>query len=200
MKNERLEKYNLILKKAYEDFNKIKSENNNKLEALQDIIDKCNIIEEFNVEYLKELKKIKKQDDFKKSLEFYEESLSKEAIEKNFSDAKIQKVSAINKIKLFLSEMICLKDLANDEKYIKLKNIFDRFSEKIKNIEYKINCQILPLDNIELYLNILYRTIYIDFFETIKIFSYFKNYKDNKNKEFDKNKISEIEDMKKKML
>ena len=79
-KKERLEFYDIKLKEAYEDFNKIQKKSNDKLDDLKKLVDKCNILEEFNVEYLKELKKIEKKEIFQKSLELYEESLSKEAM------------------------------------------------------------------------------------------------------------------------
>ena len=199
MNSQRLDAYEQELNKAYDSFKvtKLKGESIEKLNDLKNLIEKCNIIEEFNVEYLKLLKKFE-PNNFQKSLQYFEPSLSVEAIKNNFPDEKIDKISALNKFKLLFTNIMKLKDADSNQIYEELKSIFAKFKE-IKFNRYKINFQILPLDNIELYLNILYLTIYSNLKERIETFCSFYNYKENKDKIYDEDKNKEIKEIQEKI-
>ena len=58
---------------------------------------------------------------------------------------------------------------------------------------FKTNFQLLPFDNIKLFLNKVYDIFCENIYEQIKSFSNFNNYKTNEEKEFDNSLSNEIE-------
>jgi hypothetical protein len=136
-----------------------------KLKNLKIFIEKCNIFEAYNLEYLKELKK---KDDilFTTELKKYEDSICKEKLKKEFG---IKKLSATDKIINLISEVSSFVYLNENE----LENEIKIFFSKIKEFHHKIynlNFQILPLDNKELYLNIVYEILNTSIYNKIKNF------------------------------
>ena len=145
MKKKHLEIFEKQLVKIKEDYNKIINDKENKcdkLEKLKKIIDKCNIIEEYNIEYLKELNSVEDENNFKQNLKKYEGSISSKLINENFEKYKniINKIDALDKIKLLIFSIVNLKTLSLLEQTENLKNIFNEIkSQKV----YKLNFQLI---------------------------------------------------------
>ena len=173
MKKKHLDIYEKQLVKIKEDYNKIINDKENKydkLEKLKKIIDKCNIIEEYNIEYLKELNSVEDENNFKQNLKKYEGSISSKLINENFEKYKnaINKIDAIDKINLLILSIVNLKFLSLKEQTKNLKNIFNEIkSQKI----YKLNFQLLPSDNLELYLFNLYQVFCLNIYDKIPKFT-----------------------------
>ena len=159
MKEKHLPIFEEKLVKIKEDYNKIINNKENKfdkLEELKKIIEQCNIIEEYNIEYLKELNAVEDENSFKKHLKKYEGSISSKSINENFEKYKniINKIDAFDKINLLICSIINLNFLPLSEQTKELKNILNEIkSQKV----YKLNFQLLPSDNLELYLFNLYQ-------------------------------------------
>ena len=138
--------YDLIMR------NKKKNKNDN-FDDLKNIIDKCNIFESYNLEYLKSLKLLEKEEDFKSHLEKFEGSISFKSMESTFPNI-INKISAMHKIRDLIHRIVNLEAITIQQREIELKKIFNKIkSQKL----YKLNFQLLPSDNIELYLSNLYQ-------------------------------------------
>ena len=169
MDKKHLDVFEQRLKEVKEQYLKIQNDKDNKddkFEELKKIINKCNIIEEYNLAYLKSLKEFEDDKNFKSVLENYECSLSIETIDENFPKI-INKIKAMDKIKLLIFSILELESLPKYFQEIKIKNIFDQIkSEKY----YKLNCQLLPSDNMELYLYNLYQVFRIIILEKINRF------------------------------
>lgn len=193
----RLDKYEKKLENLRESFKKIKilNDDNNKLEELNNIINECNIIEEFNIEYLKVLKKVNEKD-FGNNFNKYKLSLTKEAIIENSLGTKEDKSNAVDRIRELFTQIIVLKICDNnDTKQNDIQKIFKqlRFAKKEN---YDINFQILPMDNIELYLNIFYQLICANLYERFERYSFFDNYKKNEDQLYDEKITMQIEKLK----
>ena len=141
------------------------SKKEDKLKNLRTFIDKCNIFEAYNLEYLKELKK-KDSILFNKELEKYEASICKENFEQEFGRSKI---SATDKIIKLISEVSCFNFLNNSQLENEIKTIFNK-SKVFHQKKYNLNFQIVPLDNKELYLNIVYEILFVSIYNKIKNF------------------------------
>ena len=158
------------LVKIKEDYNKIINDKENKcdkLEELKKIIDQCNIFEEYNIEYLKLLNSVEKEDIFIQNLKKYECSITSKLIDENFEKYKniINKIDALKKINLLIISILNLKSLSLKDQEENLKKIFKEIkSQKI----YELNFQLLPSDNSELYLFILYQVLCSCIYEKIK--------------------------------
>ena len=150
-------------------YHKIKNDKDNnidKLEELKKIINKCNIKEKYNLAYLKLLKAFEEEKSFESDLQNYECTLSYGSINENFPNI-INKIDAMDKIKLLIFSILELVSLPKNIQEINLKNIFDRIkSEKL----YKLNFQLLPSDNMELYLHNIYQVFRIFIVEKINRF------------------------------
>ena len=97
----------------------------------------------------------------------------------------------MDKIKLLIFSILELESLPKCFQEIKIKNIFDQIkSEKY----YKLNCQLLPSDNMELYLYNLYQVFRISIVEKIKGFKIneLDRYENEGDKIRDKNMLKEI--------
>ena len=160
-----------------------------KLKYLKKFIEKCNIFETYNLEYLRELKK---EDNtlFKEELEKYEDAICEENLKKEFG---ISKISAFDKIIKLISEIAGLFFFNNLELKKELKNLFFKLKE-VNNKKFKLNFQILPLDNKELYLNILYEILCVSFYNKIRDFEDigFNQFEKEIYKNYVKKKKSEI--------
>ena len=193
MDKKHLDVFEQRLKEVKEQYLKIQNDKDNKddkFEELKKIINKCNIIEEYNLAYLKSLKEFEDDKNFKSVLENYECSLSIETIDENFPKI-INKIKAMDKIKLLIFSILELESLPKCFQEIKIKNIFDQIkSEKY----YKLNCQLLPSDNMELYLYNLYQVFRISIVEKIKGFKIneLDRYENEGDKIRDKNMLKEI--------
>ena len=196
MKKKHLEIFEKQLVKIKEDYNKIINDKENKcdkLEKLKKIIDKCNIIEEYNIEYLKELNSVEDENNFKQNLKKYEGSISSKLINENFEKYKniINKIDALDKIKLLIFSIVNLKTLSLLEQTENLKNIFNEIkSQKV----YKLNFQLLPSDNLELYLYNLYQIFCSNIYDKINELkaNHFDDYEAEEEKLSDKKMAKEI--------
>ena len=197
MSDKRFEEYQKKLIEINDTFEKIKKKENNneKLNELNELIKKCNTIEDIIIEYLKVIKLLKPKE-FLEELNKYEMALSKENISINFPGDFNDKINAYDKIILLFLQILDLKSKTAKERYKELLSMQDKYRQ-LQKIKYKINFQLLPLDNIELYLNILYLIAYGGIIYTIKeYFSYFNNFKDEDDKNYDKNEANEINKLK----
>ena len=189
------------LEKNKIDFEEIindKSNKKDKLDELKKIIDDCDIIEAYNIEYLKYLKEFEEKNKFKSDLEKYEDSISKNKIEENFPNV-IEKINSLDKIKILIFQILNLKDLQAEQKEIELKNIFDKIKkEKL----YKINFQIFPTDNLELYIFLLYQMFCGNIYNKINEYDEIHNIflsKNDENKKLEEQIFNEINSMKKQL-
>ena len=170
MKEKHLKIFEEKLVKIEEDYNKIINDKENKcdkLEELKKIIDQGNIFEEYNIEYLKLLNSVEKEDTFIQNLKKYEGSITSKLIDENFEKYKniINKIDALKKINLLIISILNLKSLSLKEQEENLKIIFKEVkTQKI----YKLNFQLLPSDNSELYLFTLYQVLCSCIYEKIK--------------------------------
>ena len=196
MKEKHLEIFEKQLVKIKEDYNKIindKENKDDKLEELKKIIDKCNIIEEYNIEYLKELNSVEDENNFIQNLKKYEGSISSKLINENFEKYKniINKIDALDKINLLILSIVNLKSLSLLEQTKNLKNIFNEIkSQKI----YTLNFQLLPSDNLELYLFNLYQIFCSNIYHKINQLkgNYFDEYEAEEEKLANKKMVKEI--------
>ena len=175
--------------KVYEEMKKDNSID--KLEELKKIIDDCNIFEKYNIEYLKLLKQIEKEEIFKNNLEKFECTLTEDKIIKNFYEFRKSKIESIDKIKIIMEELSTLNFQTDKEKELVIKNLF---SQNKKEKQYNLNCQLLPLDNIELYSFNIYQLFLINIFDKINNFE-IKNlsqYENEIDKNYAENKSHEI--------
>ena len=163
--SKRLEIYEKKLIEYKKDYIESQNKNEDKLKNLKIFIEKCNIFEDYNLEYLKELKK---EEDilFNKELEKYEDSICKENLEKEFG---ISKISATDKIIKLISEISGFVFLRKQELENEIKKFFCK-SKELYHKKYNLNFQILPLDNKELFLNIVYEILYESIYNKIKNF------------------------------
>lgn len=173
-------------------YEEMKKDNSiDKLEELKKIIDDCNIFEKYNIEYLKLLKQIEKEEIFKNNLEKFECTLTEDKIIKNFYEFRKSKIESIDKIKIIMEELSTLNFQTDKEKELVIKNLF---SQKKKEKQYNLNCQLLPLDNIELYSFNIYQLFLINIFDKINNFE-IKNlsqYENEIDKNYAENKSHEI--------
>ena len=139
------------------------------------------------MEYLKELKK-EDNNLFREELEKYEDSICEENLKKEFG---INKISAIDKIIKLISEIAGLVFFKIVELKKELKNLFIKLKE-VNNKKFKLNFQILPLDNKELYLNILYEILCASFYNKIRDFENLSFCDKEKYKNYIKKKEIEI--------
>ena len=110
--------------KVYEEMKKDNSID--KLEELKKIIDDCNIFEKYNIEYLKLLKQIEKEEIFKNNLEKFECTLTEDKIIKNFYEFRKSKIESIDKIKIIMEELSTLNFQTDKEKELVIKNLFSQ--------------------------------------------------------------------------
>ena len=184
------------LVKIKEDYNKIindKEKKCDKLEELKKIIDQCNIFEEYNIVYLKLLNSVEKEDIFLQNLKKYECSITSKLIDENFEKYKniINKIDTLKKINLLIISILNLKSLSLKEQEENLKKIFKEIkSQKI----YELNFQLLPSDNSELYLFILYQVLCLCIYEKIKQLKVnnLDKYESKEEKLYDIKKMKEI--------
>ena len=80
---------------------------------------------------------------------------------------QIEKINGKDKISLLISNLILIFEYINKEDMIGLqkavKILLCNANEAL--IDYRINFQLLPLDNLELYINSLYRIFYAKYLE-----------------------------------
>ena len=196
MKFERFDIYDAKLKEQIETFKTIGKckDNHEKLEKLKNIIKECNIMESINIEYLKVVKEIN-EEEFQKELKYYEPTLSKETIEREFPNVQTKKDSTVDKIKFLIADVMSLNNLESTFKYERLKSLMRKLREEMNN-KFEINFQTLPLDNIELSLDSIYRVCCQNLYGLIEQLSYFHsidNYREENDKKYDIDKVSEIE-------
>jgi len=196
MKFERFDIYDAKLKEQIEMFKIIGKckDNHEKLEKLKNIIKECNIMESINIEYLKVVKEIN-EEEFQKELKYYEPTLSKETIEREFPNVQTKKVKTVDKIKFLIADVMSLNNLESTFKYESLKSLMRKLREEMNN-KFEINFQTLPLDNIELSLDSIYRVCCQNLYGLIEQLSYFHstdNYWEENDKKYDIDKVSEIE-------
>ena len=196
MKFERFDIYDAKLKEQIETFKTIGKckDNHEKLEKLKNIIKECNIMESINIEYLKVVKEIN-EEEFQKELKYYEPTLSKETFEREFPNVQTKKVSTVDKIKFLIADVMSLNNLESTFKYERLKSLMRKLREEMNN-KFEINFQTLPLDNIELSLDSIYRVCCQNLYGLIEQLSYFHstdNYREENDKKYDIDKVSEIE-------
>ena len=178
------------------DYNKIINDKENKydkLEELKKIFDQCNIFEKYNIEYLKLLNSVEKEDTFIQNLKKYKGSLTSKLINVNFKKYEniINKIDALDKINLLILSIVELNSLSLPEQEEKLKKIlYEIKSQKI----YKLNFQLLPSDNLELYLFKLYQVICSSLYEKINELKVdnLKKYEINEEKLYDMKMTKEI--------
>ena len=189
MKGERLDIYNEKLKEIENDF-KI-YQNNPNLEQIKKVVQKCNIFEKYNIIYLEELKKSCSKSDFEKEFEVYKDTISKEELKKHF---QIEKINGMDKISMLISNLILIFQYINDENMIGLqiavKNLLCNANEAL--IDYRINFQLLASDNLELYINTLYRIFYCKIFRELDGLELDNNYTEKGKEEIQK-MIDDIE-------
>ena len=179
MFTERLSCYEVKLIKIKKEFEEYEKQPN--FEKIKYIVDNCNIYENYNIKYLEELKN-KDEDEFKKALEYYEESIRPEILQKKFSMVKLsgkEKILAnINRLR-----SIC-QTVCKGEYLLLLEEIVTFFEEleKVDKSNFKKNFQLLPSDNLELYINIINK-IFCQ--KILKIFLYFRINEDIKQNELD---------------
>ena len=196
MEKLRLDVFEQKLKEANQNYLKVKDSKDkecDKLEEFKKIIDKCNILEAYNLDYLRLLKSFEDENSFKLDLQKYECSLSSTSINENFPKV-IHKIKAINKIEALMKSILKLGTLSVKNQEIELKKIFEQIkSEKV----YRLNCQLLPSDNIELYLNILYNVFGKCISEKINEFviNNLELYENEEDKESDKKMLHEISNL-----
>ena len=200
MKEKHLDIFEEKLIKIKEDYNKIindKENKYNKLQELKKIIAQCNIIEEYNIEYLKELHSVEGEDIFKENLKIFEGSISSKSINENFEKYKniINKTDALDKINMLIISIINLDSLSLLEQEKELKNIL---SEIKSQKTYKLNFQLLPSDNLELYLFNLYQVFCKCIYEKINKLkvNHLHEYETEEEKMIDEKMSKEIELMK----
>ena len=192
MKGERLDIYNEKLKEIENDFKIYK--NNPNLQQIKKIVQKCNIFEKYNIIYLEELKKSCSESDFEKEFEAYKDTISEEELKKHF---QIEKINGKDKISLLISNLILIFEYINKEDMIGLqkavKILLCNANEAL--IDYRINFQLLPLDNLELYINTLYRIFYCKIFGAINSLESDNNYTEKGKEEIQK-MVADIESKK----
>ena len=196
MEKNRLEIFNKRLNKARNDFKILLNDKNNKkdkLEELKKIIDECNIIEDYNIEYLKILKEFEEEEIFKLNLLKYEGSISEKKINENFPKI-IVKISALDKIKLLITKILNLNSLTIKEREEEVKDILSQI-KKIKL--YKLNIQLFPSDNMELYIFLIYQMFCGNISNKIKEFKIDSliQYKKDEDKKYDLKLLKEINEM-----
>ena len=218
MRYKRLKIYEDKLNDYKKKFNEIINCNNNeKLEELKKIIDNCNIFEQFNLEYLKVLKNFENKENFEKDLKKYEVTISDENLKKYFKEfynnntnsiTNITSIHTSKKIQLIIAQLITLQFSLSLNKEGQKDNITPKIDEP-KNQEtleqilmelktqsknpFKTHFQLLPFDNIKLFLNEVYHIFCENIYEQIKSFSKFNNYKTNEEKQIDDDLSNEIE-------
>ena len=168
------DKLNEIKQRFLEIINNTDEKKGDKFEEMKKIVDECNIFESYNIEYLKLLQLIEKEKDFKSNLKKYEGSISLKSMDKAFPKIN-DKISSLDKIKILIYRIINFESMQIKEKEKELKKLFDEIkSEKL----YNLNFQLLPSDNMELYLYNLYQI-----FERC-IYAKIKEYKNNELTEY----------------
>ena len=168
------DKLNEIKQRFLEIINNTDEKKGDKFEEMKKIVDECNIFESYNIEYLKLLQLIEKEKDFKSNLKKYEGSISLKSMDKAFPKI-YDKISSLDKIKNLIYRIINFERMQIKEKEKELKKLFDEIkSEKL----YNLNFQLLPSDNMELYLYNLYQI-----FERC-IYAKIKEYKNNELTEY----------------
>ena len=188
--------YEEKLVKIEEDYNKIINDKENKydkLEELKKIIEQCNIFENKNVEYLKLLNSVEKEDTFIQNLKKYEGSITSKLINENFKKYEniINKIDALHKINSLIISIADLNSYILPEQEERLEKIIYEIKSQKK---YKLNFQLLPSDNLELYLFNLYQVICSSIYEKInqlKVNNLYK-YESKEEKLYDMKKTKEI--------
>ena len=161
--------YEEKLVKIEEDYYKIINDKENKydkLEELKNIIEQCNIFENKNVGYLKLLNSVEKEDTFIQNLKKYEGSITSKLINENFKKYEniINKIDALHKINSLIISIADLNSYILPEQEERLEKIIYEIKSQKK---YKLNFQLLPSDNLELYLFTLYQVICSSIYEKI---------------------------------
>jgi len=190
MFTERLSYYELKLEEIKKEFEEYQKQPN--FEKIKHIVEKCNIFENYNIKYLEELQKKEggDEEEFRKSLEKFKDSIRPEILQSKFSIEKLcgkENIRAsINRL-ISVSQMIC-----KDEKTLLLEEIitFIEEMEKVTKSNFTTNFQLLPSDNLELYLNIINNIFCTKINKTLLVFS---------NKEnINKNELDDIKEQYKK--
>ena len=191
----RLEEYQKKLNEVSNSFNEFMKKKEIQLEDLKLIIEKCNIFEKYNIEYLKILKKKVNFEDFKKELKKYHDSISEKKMTENFPNI-IEKKNATDRINMLIYDTLNLYYFKNLELENKIKELLDRIENEHKN-KFKINFQLLPLDNVELFLNEIYWLLCENLYEKINEFQNIDidEYDNEQNKTYGIKKLKEIMEM-----
>ena len=192
MDSKRLKIYNDKLIELKNEFSEIQNMKEDKLDKLQKLIEKCNIFENYNLAYLKVLSEFENEERFKNILLKYEDSISEEKMNQIFPNT-IEKISGYKKINSIFLELLNLSysyDNINLEK--NLRDFISKLNDSISN-RYKINFQLLPSDNIELYLNIIYTIFCVNILKKLNYISK-NNFISEKQEDMDfiKGKTKEI--------
>ncbi len=179
MFTERLSYYELKLEEIKKEFEEYQKQPN--FEKIKHIVEKCNIFENYNIKYLEELQKKEggDEEEFRKSLEKFKDSIRPEILQSKFSIEKLcgkENIRAsINRL-ISVSQMIC-----KDEKTLLLEEIitFIEEMEKVTKSNFTTNFQLLPSDNLELYLNIINNIFCTKINKTLLVFSNKENINQN---------------------
>ena len=183
MKGERPDIYNKKLIEIENDF--MIYQKNPNLEQIQKIVQKCNIFKKYNIIYLEELKKSCSKSDFEKELKIYKDTISKEELKKHF---QIEKLNGIDRISMLINNLILIYQYMHDKDMIGLqnavKNLLCNSGEVLH--DFRINFHLLACDNLELYINTLYRILYCKIFGAINGLEFDNNYTETGKKDIEK--------------
>ena len=180
MKRERLDIYKKQLQEIENEFEIYQNSPN--LEKIKSIIQKCNIFEKYNIAYLEELKKASSKSDFEEELEIFKDTISSEEMKNRF---QIEKMKGKDRITMLINNLILIyQHLCQDDNIglqMEVKKLLDHANKAMTN--YKINFQLLPSDNLELYINTLYRLFYSKIYEILNELELHDNYTEEEKEE-----------------
>ena len=166
------------------------------LEKIELIVKKCNIFEDINIKYLQELKKIESPK-FDEKFKELKSSISAKKIKEIFSEEKLSAIETIQSYLKRLNEFCKIQENSEKELLFQSTHIFMSTLKEDSEVLIKPNFQLLPSDNLELYMNILYRIICAKLYMRLLIYSDYniitiKNQEDKNNLELIKNTESYI--------
>ena len=175
------------IKKNYEEYLA-----NPNLSKIEDVVKKCNIFEDYNVKYLEEIQKQKDEALFQKILEKYQDSISSEIMQKKFSFSKL---NGKDNIKAIINRLIIIGQKVYHRKFESLQEEIATFVEELEKVyfsRFKINFQLLPSDNLELYLNTINRIFCGKILAKLIAFEEHKNF-EQKDIDYIKEKEKELQ-------